>query len=197
VKGCLSTRFADAAQRYARTQSTGQVIGSLPHYALETVAFGGIILIVIYLLARGQEIGQALPLIGLYAFSAYRLMPALQQIFAGVTTIRFNMPALNLLHEELQGPDPVVQAQRSTLQALPFGRELVLEGVTFSYPDTERPAADDVTLRIDAYTSVAFVGHTGSGKTTLVDVILGLLAPQEGALRVDGVPLTPEKLPNW
>ncbi len=190
-------QFSASARRYASTQSTGNLISNLPRYALETVAFGGIVLIVIYLLARGQEIGQALPLIGLYAFSAYRLMPALQQIFIGVTTIRFNMPALNLLHQELRGPDPVVQAERSTLQALPFGRELALEGLTFSYPDTERPAVDNITIRIEAFSSVAFVGHTGSGKTTLIDVILGLLEPQAGALRVDGVVLTPEVLPNW
>lgn len=190
-------KFSASARRYASTQSTGSLISDLPRYALETVAFGGIVLIVIYLLARGQEIGQALPLIGLYAFSAYRLMPALQQIFVGITTIRFNMPALNLLYEDLQGPDPAVQAERGTLKALPFQRELSLERVTFAYPDTERPAVNNLTLRVEAYTSVAFVGHTGSGKTTLVDVILGLLGPQAGTLRVDGVPLEKGTLPNW
>lgn len=190
-------QFSASSKRYASTQATGRLISDLPRYALETIAFGGIVLIVIYLLASGQNIGQALPLIGLYAFSAYRLMPALQQVFIGVTTIRFNLAPLNLLHEDFKGADPVTPPDRETLSALPFGRELALQRVTFSYPNTERPAIHDLSFRVAANTSVAFVGHTGSGKTTLVDVILGLLEPQQGTISVDGVPLTRDNLANW
>ena len=124
-------------------------------------------------------------------------MPALQQIFMGVTTIRFNVAALNLLHEDFKGADPEPPPDRETLAALPFERELALQQLTFAYPEAERPAVQDLSFRIAANTSVAFVGHTGSGKTTLVDIILGLLEPQQGTISVDGTPLTKANLANW
>ncbi len=126
-------QFSTAARRYASTQATSRIISDLPRYALETIAFGGIVLIVIYLLARGQGMDQVVPLVGLYAFAAYRLMPALQQVFDGISTIRFNTAALDLLHEELKGSDPATPPPRDTLEALPFGRELALR-------DLRRPA---------------------------------------------------------
>jgi len=196
-EGLFIGRFSKAARRYASTQATSKVISDLPRYALETIAFGGIMLIIIYLLASGQGIARAIPIVGLYALSAYRLMPALQQIFAGITEVRFNLAALELLYEDLRRPSPEVSLDRHTLKPLPFKRELSLQNVSFSYPDTERPALRNLTLSIQANTSVAFVGHTGSGKTTLIDVILGLLTPQEGTLSVDGAPLHGENLLRW
>ncbi len=196
-EGLFINQFSDSSRRYASTQATSQVISNLPRYALETIAFGGIVLIVIYLLARGQGIGQALPIIALYAFSAYRLMPALQQVFVGVTTVRFNVAALDVLHRDLQGPDPAVKPDRRALEALPFQQGLELRNVTLSYPDTQRPAVHDLSLTIKAKTSVALVGHTGSGKTTTVDLILGLLEPQRGTLLIDGVPLTEANMARW
>ncbi len=190
-------QFSASSKRYASTQATGRVISDMPRYALETIAFGGIVLIVIYLLASGQNIAQALPLIGLYAFSAYRLMPALQQVFMGITTIRFNVASLNSLYKDFRGDDPATPPARETLTALPFERELTLQNLTFAYPETERPAVQDLSCQIGANTSVAFVGHTGSGKTTLIDVILGLLEPQQGTLAVDGEPLSKDNLANW
>lgn len=196
-EGLFVEQFSVSARRYASTQATGQVISNLPRYALETIAFGGIVLIVIYLLARGQGIGQALPVVGLYAFSAYRLMPALQQVFVGVTTVRFNVAALDLLYGDLQGPDPDVKPDRRSLEALPFQQGLEVRDVTLAYPETLRPAVHDLSFYVQAKTSVAFVGHTGSGKTTTVDIILGLLEPQRGTLLVDGVPLTEANLTRW
>ncbi len=196
-EGLFINQFSTSSRRYASTQATSQVISNLPRYALETIAFGGIVLIVIYLLARGQGIGQALPIIALYAFSAYRLMPALQQVFVGVTTVRFNIAALDVLHRDLQGPDPAVKPDRRALEALPFNQGLELRNVTLSYPDTQRPAVNNLSLTIKAKTSVALVGHTGSGKTTTVDLILGLLEPQRGTLLIDGEPLTEANLARW
>ncbi len=190
--------YAVQSRRYASHQATNNIIGQIPRYALETVAFGGILLIVLYLLNAGRTTSQILPLLGLYAFAGYRLLPSLQQIFLAITRIRFNAAALDELYRDLSDVSGAEDrpAQRDAVP-LPFERALELRGVTFRYPGAEAPVFENLSLTIRPNTSVAFVGPTGSGKTTLIDLVLGLLRPQEGAVTVDGVAISGENLACW
>lgn len=192
-------RFTGPSKRFSSAMATSMVLSQAPRYALELIAFGGVLVIVLYLLATGYGLEGVLPLAGLYAFAGYRLMPSLQQVFRGVTQVRFNAPILESLHEELEGvaDDPLKGRRASDPAALPFQDRLTLSGVRFRYPEARAPALDDVHLTIEARTSVAFVGPTGAGKTTLADVILGLLHPEHGEIRVDGVAITDENRVNW
>jgi ATP-binding cassette, subfamily B, bacterial PglK len=200
----LLRAFEAPSARFARHQATASVVGQLPRYVLETVAFGGVLLIAIYLLARGGSLQHVVPVLGLYAFAGYRLMPSLQQAFQGLTLLRFGAPALDNLYRELtstplshQEPARPRGGNGTAPEALPLCRRLELERITFTYPGAFRPALDDVSLSLDANAIVGFMGPTGSGKTTLVDVMLGLLRPQAGEIRVDGVPLMPANLRAW
>jgi ATP-binding cassette subfamily C protein len=196
-------QYTDPSKRYARTQANYRVIKQVPRYILEAVAFGGIILIAVYLIAVQDNIRQVIPMLGLYAFAGYRLMPALQQAFRGIASARFNSAALEALHRDLQdhvdaaGPTSANGMQEEALRLLTLDDHLVLDDVSFTYPGAKEPAIRNLSLKIPAHTTVGFVGKTGSGKTTTVDLILGLLQPQTGCIAVDGTPLGSEAVRRW
>ena len=189
-------RFAKPAETYAKGQAAASVIGQLPRFALEATAFGGMLLVILYLMASSGGFASALPIASLYAFTGYRVLPALQQMYGAVTQLRFSGPALDTVYRDL-----------NSLQALPFERSLKsqmrvtqaieLKRVTYIYPGASQKALSGIDLKIQAHSCVGLVGVTGSGKTTLVDVILGLLAPKDGALIVDGEPITSHNRAQW
>ncbi|EQD24529.1 MAG: ABC transporter ATP-binding protein/permease [Nitrospirae bacterium] len=197
--------FSLPVERYALYQSRSQMISLLPRYAMETLAFGGIIAIVIALLSMGGNLSTTLPLISLYALAGYRLMPSLQQIFANWSLIRFNLPAIDkvvsdieaLPSEDKEAGGGIPEVPPPVESPLPLLREIRLSGVSFSYSGREEPVLDRVTLSIPANASVGIVGSTGSGKTTTLDILLGLLEPSSGSLLVDGRPVTGKNRRRW
>ncbi len=190
-------RFATPAEVYAKGQATTQVIAQLPRFLLEAIAFGGMLLVVLNLMARSGSFSVALPIVALYAFVGYRLMPALQNIYAAFTQLRFVGPALNLLHADLKSINLVANSCGAWIEPMPLTKSISLNQVTYKYPSAQESALKDINLTISAHTTVAFVGTTGSGKTTIVDVILSLLDPQEGQLIVDGKTITAANRRQW
>ncbi len=189
-------RFAEPAETFAKSQATARVIALIPRFALEAIAFGGMLLVVLYLMAKTGSFQSALPIISLYAFAGYRLMPALQQIYEASSRLRFAGPALNALHRDLNSLQ-AVGAAPSCRKALPLSRAISLNQISYQYPNARQAALKGIDLTIAARSLVGFVGATGSGKTTTVDVILGLFEPQEGALQIDGVPISAANRRSW
>ena len=150
----------------------------------------------LYLLLRGSLL-EVMPMIGLYAFASYRLLPALGEIFGGIAKIRTSLAPLDNLHDELRQQAVAAGASRDEIEALPLRDRLEMRGVTFRYHPDQEPILAGFNLVVPANTSVAFVGATGSGKTTTIDILLGLLTPESGQILVDGAALTAEKLPQW
>jgi len=188
-------RFAGPAQTYARHQATAQVISQMPRFALEAIAFGGMLLVVLYLMAQNGSFASAMPIIALYAFAGYRLMPALQQIYAAVTQLRFAGPALDALHSELISLQPA--HPNSSQDAIVFKHVITLNQIQYRYPKAPQPALKDLSLTIPVKSTVGLVGATGSGKTTTVDLILGLLEANKGTLEVDGQVITEYNRRAW
>jgi ABC-type multidrug transport system fused ATPase/permease subunit len=188
-------RFSDPAHTYARHQAAAQVTGLLPRFALEAIAFGGMLLVVLYLIAQSGRFAGALPIIALYVLAGYRLMPALQQIYVAVTQLRFVGPALDSLHADLmslQLPHP-----NQSHDAIPLKQDITLNGIQYRYSTALQPALKNLNLSIPAKSTVGLVGSTGSGKTTTVDLILGLLEAQQGTLMVDGLVITEQNRRAW
>ena len=196
-------RFAVVARRHSRNNVIAGVISQLPRFALELIAFGGILLVVLHLIGRGQAAVEMVPLLALYAFAGYRLMPALQKLFGAVTNLRFSVAALDVVHRDLvrsrdDRVDPEVQLVAASQAApLPFERQLELQDLSFRYEGAEEPSLRGLSLVIRPNTSVGLVGPTGCGKTTTVDLILGLLAPSGGQILVDGVEVAGDYVARW
>lgn len=203
------SQFDRPSKQYAQYQTLNTLINKGPRYLLEAVAFGGVIVIAIYLVAVQDNIRQVIPMLGLYAFAGYRLMPALQQSFKGFAMARFNKEALKTLHRDLFDESPQELVRKSGTNWRDAGGKersqrhikltniLKMNGVTFTYPGADQPAISDLSLDIEARSTVGFVGKTGSGKTTAVDNILGLLRPQKGSILIDGEPLHNGNLRAW
>jgi len=191
-------RYSKPSDEHAKVNATTQIIELIPRYIMEILAFGGIIIVVLYLLATGKGLGEFLPIIGLYAFSMYRLLPSIQLIFSGTATIRFNLKGLDALYYDMYSFNNVeVDASNRTIEAISFRKELKFEDITFIYPEANKPIIKDLSIKININTSVAFVGATGAGKTTVANIILGLLKPYSGRITVDGIEINDENLRSW
>jgi ATP-binding cassette, subfamily B, bacterial PglK len=199
------SRLNEAAGRFSDANTKQSVLSEMPRFALETIAFGGIIATVIYLLETRQTLNLVLPIVGLYALAGYRLMPALQVVFAGISNIRFYSPMLSALHADLfaesaegQAETPIELPASEAAPSVPsLEREIRFRRVGFRYPKAATPAIEDVDLLIPVRRTVALVGATGSGKTTLMDLLLGLFRPTTGEILIDDVALTPANLSDW
>jgi ABC-type multidrug transport system fused ATPase/permease subunit len=197
-------RFSRPSLSFSTTMARGFAVAQLPRYALDSLAFGGILLIVLYMLVVRGEAAQVIPIVSLYAVAGYRLLPTLQAAFHSLARIRFSAPALDELHADLFGAgraavaDPAPAAETGTPpQPLAFEREIAVHDLAFRYEGTPSRVLRGVSLSVPRNRSVALVGSTGSGKTTLVDVVLGLLEPEEGSITVDGVPVTDANRAGW
>ena len=191
-------RLSDPAARLAQSQASTAMISELPRHVLEVVAFGGMLLFVIWLLVSGNgELEAVIPVLGVYALAAARLFPTVQQIYSGFAAVRYGEPALNGLYEELSEPGPSEIRDDSALPALALRDRLELEDVVLTYPQSDVPALNGLTLTIRANTTVGLVGTTGAGKTTAIDVILGLIQPDSGTIRVDGRVIDESNVGAW
>lgn len=188
--------FSKYAKQHADNESVGNCIAALPRYALETIAFGGVLVIILYLLVMQKNIENALPLLALYAFASLRLMPAMQQIFTSMAFLRMSRDALNVLTKDLHELD--YHKNDSILKKpLQFQSTLNMREIQFSYANKEKPILESFNLTIPVNSTVGIVGMTGAGKSTVVDLILGLLVPQKGQILIDQMPVSHETLPHW
>ena len=189
-------RFSKPAQIYAKNQSLAYVIAQTPRYFLEGIAFGGLIILVLALMLLGSSFDKIVPIIALYAFAGYRLMPALQQIYASSTQLRFSQPALDLLHKDLINLRYQKQTSNNT-NVIALTKSIILNNISFSYPNSKKLSLKNINLTIPAFIKVGIVGVTGSGKTTLVDLILGLLDATQGIFSVDKNEIKNDKKRSW
>ena len=188
-------RFSESAFTYAKTTSFSHFISHLPRFALEAVAFGGILLIMVFMIMKTGSFNKALPIISLYIFAAYRLMPALQKIYASFTQLTFIGPVLDSIINDIKNLDP--QNLNYDKFDITLKDEINLKNLYYNYPNTDRTALNNIHITIPSKNTIGFVGPTGSGKTTTADLILGLLQAQKGKLEVDGKIITRENSRSW
>jgi ABC-type multidrug transport system fused ATPase/permease subunit len=187
--------FSNSARTLAKNQASASIISVLPRFILEAVAFGGILLIILYIISQTGNFNNALPIISLYAFAGYRLMPAIQQIYASFTNLTFVGPSLNKLSDDIKSLKPFDEIKDEGI--LHLNKMISLKNINYNYPNASRTTLKNININIPVNTTVAFVGATGSGKTTIVDIILGLLEAQKGTLEVDGKVITKKNSRSW
>ena len=185
--------FDAPARAYAKATAASLLTGQLPRFVMESLAFGGVVAVVLFALSQGLDTAGLLPLLGLFAFAGYRMLPAFQNIFLSLSLLRFYLPAVRVVVDDLAGER--ISAPRPR-EKLPFRSEIRLSAISFDY-EPGRVTLDRLDLTISAHTTVGLVGRTGAGKSTLVGLILGILTPTSGTISVDGTILDAHTLPAW
>lgn len=188
-------RFSYSASTYARHTSSVMTIEHTPRFILEAIAFGGIMLVILYLMSQQGSFNKALPIVSLYVFAGYRLMPTLQLIYRSITLITFSKSSVDALIKHLYEFKKIDKYQ--TEKILKLKKNIDLKNISFSYPNTSRMALKNINLSILAKSTIGVIGSTGSGKTTLVDIILGLLDTEKGTIEVDGIVLSKKNIRSW
>lgn len=181
-----------------KTQAQNLLAAALPRYVIEVIAYAGIVAVTLGFVLKGEG-AAAVPSLALYALAGNRLVPIFQQFFSAAITIKYHTKAVESLVIDLTTVRGHSEPPVDTLIDAPlsFRHTLQLSDVVFQYPTAHAPALKGVSLTIKKNQSIGFVGKTGSGKTTLADVILGLFPPQSGTIAIDGVTLTQQNERRW
>jgi ATP-binding cassette subfamily B protein len=191
---CQVFRKADLSMRAAQINSA--VIAQSPRFMVEALGMLLIATLAYHLASDSGGISSAIPILGALALGAQRLLPISQQAYQAWASIRGNqaslLDTLSLLDQPL--PDNVDDAH---LIPLPFEREIRLQNVSYRYTPDADWVLRDVNLSIPKGCRVGFVGTTGCGKSTMLDIMMALLSPTVGNLVVDGVPINPENMGRW
>ncbi len=188
--------YSAEAHRSAKAMARMRLVAEIPRFILEAITFGTLVLLILLLLFRnGGNVTEIVPTLGVIALATMRLLPSVQQIYSGMVTIRSARPVLDAIVADFAASPPPSPTPATQSPPMPLERELALEGVSFAYDGTDKPTLHEVNLTIPARTTIGIVG--GTGKTTLVDLILGLLSPDAGTIRVDGTALTAANRRSW
>ncbi len=180
------SRFAFHTRKSMVVGERETTMQQIPRLWIEFVAVGSLVVLVLTMIARDGSIEEVVPKLGLFAAAAFRLMPSVNRMLSAMQTIKFGMPVVEMLQNELDPDVPAFLPPQAEGEHRESFRELRLDGVSYNYPSTEKPALEEVSLSVTAGETVGFIGTSGAGKSTIVDLILGLLVPGEGRITVDG-----------
>jgi ABC-type bacteriocin/lantibiotic exporter with double-glycine peptidase domain len=189
--------FSVATKKFSNTLASLNILSQIPRFALEGLTFGGMLMLTLFLMSKKGSLGNSLPLITLYAFAAYRLLPAIQQIYSAFNQLKFIGPAVDSVYQDIKNltSNEIILDDKDN--NLNFKNEIVLRNIFYSYPNSKKKALSNISIKFPFKSTVGIVGKTGSGKTTLVDIILGLLEAEDGSFEVDGQKISQNNIKNW
>ncbi len=190
-------RYDEASREFCNVQPRYNLLLSAPKYLLEFLAFGSVLVVTIVLFSSSGNIQTLVPRLSLYAVAGYRLLPALQKAFSAAAKLKHNFPILDRLYPQLVDSLKTNLHTQKSKELLPFEDSISLKDISFRYENSERHILKDLSITIKKGETIAFVGSTGSGKTTIVDLIIGLLTPTEGAISVDNTPIAKSTVKLW
>ena len=194
-------RFNKTGIFLAFSQGTGTALIQAPRYLIELLAFGSLILLILYLLiSYDGDLSVILPILTLYAVGAIKLLPAFQQIYQSISVINTNTAAFDEIREDLKN---IKLAELQTLKAkdkhsyLYPKKQLALKDISFTYPNKDKKVLNQINISIPARSIIGIVGPSGAGKSTIIDVLLGLIKPQQGHLAVDDTVIDDHNRRSW
>ena len=186
--------FSKYADTFAKSETNSKIINQLPRFILEATLFGGIIFVILFIMRTDDNFIEMLPSFSLFIF-AYRLAPSFNQIYSSINKINYVNPVVDKLYGDFNKLKVVDKAECS--ENIIFDKSIVLKNIYYQYPESTNDILENINLEITAKSTVGLIGTTGSGKTTIVDIILGLLEPQNGTLEIDKKVITHENLISW
>lgn len=177
-------RYYASQMENSRANWRYSTINMFPRLCLEVVAVGSVGSIIVILQIQGKDLKVLLPTLGLFAMAAIRLIPSLSQIVSNLQLLRFNSPAVDLIYEDMKYYNSLSFRELSQ-KPLQFAHKIEIRDLSYIYPNSEESSLRRVSMDIIKGQAVAFAGSSGAGKTTLANLILGLLTPSEGCISVD------------
>ncbi|MGN0161892.1 MAG: ABC transporter ATP-binding protein [Lachnospiraceae bacterium] len=190
-------QFWDIAAGLANNQVKNGLYNAIPKPMMETMVIGVILVIVAVKVAVGSSAATFIPVITVFALAAFRLLPSVNKISSYVGVIMYNKVAVEEVYNEVKMMEAATGSKESKEEApITFEKSIELDHVVFGYEGAERNVIDDVNLSIKKNTSIAFIGPSGAGKTTIVDVILGIYKNQSGTITVDGTDIQ-DAMSGW
>lgn len=172
----------------AKNQKDNALLNSIPKPVMEAACIGSLMIIVIIKAAAGDISTAFATTLGVFAMGAMRLLPSVNKISSYISTLLYSRAFVESVFTERQRMLAIAKrkSEENTISEITFDKNISVEELSFSYDEGEENVIDDVSFEIWKNTSVAFIGPSGAGKTTMVDIMLGVLKPQKGAVKVDG-----------
>lgn len=195
-------RYNVPSLRVAGAEVQVRIMSDMPYYIIQTVALAGVVTLCLLLLdpaafGGGSALQSILPLLGVFAFAGQRLMPELGRVYRAAAKIQFARAAIDTIYDDLMASQGKPALSRTVPMGLGLNRELRLDGLSYRYPNTELAGVTEISLAVAAGEKIGIVGGTGAGKTTLADLILGLLQPHAGQIVTDGIVVTETNIRAW
>ncbi|HEX3912614.1 MAG TPA: ABC transporter ATP-binding protein [Steroidobacteraceae bacterium] len=199
IQDFFRASFRRSSKTYARSAANAQLIAQSPRYVMECVAVAGLVIVALFGSAREGGIGPWLGQFTFLGFAAYRLLPTFQQAFAAIVRIRGGLAGIATVipHLQVARRKPVAASRSDSLLTECPRHGIELKEVCFRYTHDRKPAIDNLSMRIPARAIVGLVGSNGSGKTTIVDLVAGLIAPDTGSVIVDDTLLDDSNRAAW
>lgn len=200
----FNKRFSDKSIAYASSVGKNLALNQAPRYLMEFVAFGAIISLVLYILATNQEnVNTILPMLSVYALAGLKMLPAFQQIYGSLSLMKGGVGSYEVLKDDLSASSNYEQNLNNNIHEkqeenrLKPVESICLRNISFTYSGKDRFALNKINLEIPVNKVIGIVGHSGSGKSTAIDILLGLVEPDSGKILIDGVTLSKENMRAW
>jgi ABC-type multidrug transport system fused ATPase/permease subunit len=186
--------YQEADLKMRRAQASNLFIASCPRYGIEALGMVFIAVIAYSFSQQTDGILKIIPMLGLLALAAQRLLPVLQQLYSAWTGIRGSQASLQDVLDMLDQPLPSII---NKIKPISFNQSIQLKKIKFNYPSTKAYILKDINLTIKKGSCVGFIGATGQGKSTLLDILMGLLSPTHGSLKIDGKVIGSKNNRSW
>jgi ATP-binding cassette, subfamily B, bacterial PglK len=197
-ESAFSNVYKIHAKASANNARRAHVISQIPRLLLEVLAISGITILILMMVLNDRAMEDVIPMIGLFGVAVFRVMPSVNRILLAVQGLRYGLPVIDVLYNEKL---TLLKTQehnndRVVIDSVPFENSITIKNVTYTYPNSNNSALQNISLTIPKGTAVGFIGESGSGKSTLIDLILGLLHPDKGEVLSDAINIE-DNLRSW
>lgn len=186
-------------QLYTKSQRKYNVLSILTKPLVETLCIAGILIIVVFRLNKGVDLQTFIPILTTFAVAAFKILPSFNKITGNLGIVMFSKPSVEAVYEDLKKVNGLNEKQyckKNIKAGIKFCDEIRIENLSFKYPENEQNVIENISFTIPKNSSIALVGPSGAGKTTLADIILGVLSPNDGHVYADKTDVH-ENLYEW
>ncbi len=200
ITGCEKSfikSFTGPSKQLSKNVTKEEIMGVIPKHILEIVAFSSILFFIMVMIINTENFTMVISSISVYAYAGYRLMPSVQSLFRAFSKLKYSMHAASKIVDEFAYQNSDMDTVDQDVARMPFDKNIHVQNLCFTYESTQNKVLKNININIPVNSLIGFAGKTGSGKTTLVDILLGLLIQQEGQIDIDGVKIDSGNIRSW